>query len=204
MLGLSHWPYLRAISLSDDLNADVTSFLTVNHKPDTAAHCISVAEVSERIAVRFGLNTAAATTAALLHDISSVVKPQDMLDYAMNHNWELDASEKKHPFLLHQRLSAVFARKLFGIHDPIILSAIGCHTTLKENPSSYDMVLFLADKLSWDQNDAPPFLDAVSTALNQSLAHASLAYINFVLDNGMILSPHQCLMAAKKYLDTAE
>ena len=204
MRDLSPWTYIRATSLSGDLTADVTRFLTENHKPNTAAHCISVAKASERIAVRFGLNPAAAITAALLHDISNVVKPQDMLDYAVDDHWELDASEKEHPFLLHQRLSAVFAKALFGVNDPIILSAIGCHTTLKETPSSYDMVLFLADKLSWDQNGTPPFFDVVSTALNQSLAHASLAYINFVLDNGMILSPHQWLVAAKRHLETVE
>ena len=127
-----------------------------------------------------------------------------MLDYAINQNWEIDASEEKHPFLLHQRLSAVFASELFGVNDPLILSAIRCHTTLKENPSAYDMVLFLADKLSWDQDGTPPFYDVVSSALENSLVHASLVYINFVLDNGMILSPHQWLMDAKNWLESLD
>ncbi len=204
MLDLSCWPYIQAILLSSDFKTDSTNFLTINSKQDTASHCISVASMSKKIAMQFGANDAKASIAALLHDISNVLQPQDMLDYAITQNWEIDASEKKYPFLLHQRLSAVFARELFGVDDPLILSAIECHTTLKKNPSVHDMVLFLADKLSWDQNGAPPFFDVVTSALEISLAHASLAYINFVLDNGMVLSPHRWLVDAKNWLENLD
>jgi len=201
---LSHWPYLQTIPLSGDLKTDITGFLTVNSRQDTVSHCMSVAAASQRIALRFGLDEAIASTSALLHDVSNVVKPRDMLDYAMRQKWEIDASEEKYPFLLHQRLSAVFARALFDIRDPRILSAIGCHTTLKENPSAYDMALFLADKVSWEQAGTPPYYDAVSSALEKSLAHASLAYIDFALDNGMIRSPHPWLTDARHWLQTAD
>jgi putative HD superfamily hydrolase of NAD metabolism len=204
MLELSHWPYIQTVTFSGELKTDITTLLTENGKGETATHCIAVAKTSEKLAIRFGLDKSAASVSALLHDVSNVVRAQDMLDYAVNHNWELDASEKKYPFLLHQRLSAVFARDLFGINEPIILSAIGVHTTLKENPSAYDMILFLADKLSWDQDGTPPFFDAVSSALDKSLAHASLVYINFILDNGMILSPHRWLMSAKIWLENLD
>ncbi len=203
MLKLSRWPYIQAISLSGDFKTDITNFLTVNSKQDIASHCVSVAKASEKIAISFGLDETAASTSALLHDISNVVSPQDMLDYGISQNWEIDESEKEYPLLLHQRLSAVFAKELFGVDDPSILSAIRCHTTLKENPSAYDMVLFLADKLSWDWNGTPPFFDVVSSALQISLARASLAYINFVLDNGMILFPHRWMMDAKNWLENS-
>ena len=39
----------------------------------------------------------------------------------------------------------------FGIEDNEILSAIECHTTLKKNYSDIDLVLFVADKIKWDQ-----------------------------------------------------
>ena len=204
LLKLSHWPYIRAIFITGDLKTDITDFLTVNRRRDTLSHCISVAEASRKTAARFGLDEAIAAASAWLHDISTVMEPRDMLDYAISRNWEIDASEKIHPFLLHQRLSAVFARELFGVHDPLILSAVGCHTTLKKNPSVYDMVLFVADKLSWDQARTPPFYDAVVSALEKSPSHASLAYIDFVLDNGMIVSPHPWLMDARNWLKDSQ
>lgn len=201
MLELLRWPTIQTVSLSGDLKTDITNFLTVNGKVHTASHCVSVAETSKKIATIFGLDEATATISALMHDISNVMLPRDMLDYAIGENWEIDAAEQKYPFLLHQRLSAVFARALFGINDAPILSAIECHSTLKENPSAYDMVLFLADKLSWDQEGVPPFFDVVSLALEKSLGFASLVYINYVLDHGMVLAPHRWLIDAKNWLE---
>lgn len=204
MFDLSQWPYIRTIPWSGDVKTDSINFLTVNGRPDTVSHSMSVAEAGRKIAVDFGLDESIAVTSALLHDSSLVMEPGDMLDYTINENWDIDRSEKKYPFLLHQRLSAVFAGELFGIHDPRVLSAVGCHTTLKKNPSAYDMVLFLADKLSSDQAGTPPFYDAVSSALEKSLAHASLLYIDFALNNGMILSPHRWLTDARDWLLKAD
>lgn len=201
MRQLSYWPYLRHVTLSGDLQADVCSFLAANGEQDTATHCASVAKVSQEIAASFGLDKALATSSALLHDIANVIEPQDMLIYAIDNNWPIHAAEEKHPFLLHQRLSAVLARDLFGIDNPIILSAIACHTTLKASPSDYDLALFLSDKLAWDQAGTPPFYDLVASALDRSLKHAALVYINFVLGNGMILSPHDWLLDAKTWLE---
>ena len=200
MVELSKWPYIHKISVTGDLKEDITCLLTANGKHDTLRHCFSVVETSQRIADQFGLDKDILSTSSLLHDVSNVVNPADMLDYATSRNWDIDSAEMKYPFLLHQRLSATFAANLFGINNPIILSAIECHTTLKENPSDYDMALFLADKLSWDQDGNLPFFDVVSLAMENSLSSAALVYINFVLDNGLILSPHKWLLNARKWL----
>jgi HD superfamily phosphohydrolase YqeK len=52
------------------------------------------------------------------------------------------------------------------------------------------MVLFIADKLSWDKDGTPPFYDLVSRGLDISLIQACLSYINYTFDNNMILAPH--------------
>jgi predicted HD superfamily hydrolase involved in NAD metabolism len=183
------------------MQTDITNLLAANGKPKTAAHCISVAKTNREIATRFGLDETAAFHSALLNDISGIIKSPDMLDYAVRRHWEIDASERKYPILLHQRLSAVLAKEWFGINDGVVLSAIECHTTLRPDPSDYDMALFLADKLSWDQEGMPPFYDVVSSALNQSLRRASLTYIHYALDSNMILAPHRRLIDAKRWLE---
>lgn len=126
MLPFAQWSYIQTIPLSGDLKTDITDLLTENGKPETAAHCMAVAKTGEKIAAQFGLDQSVVSAAALLHDVSNIVKPQDMLDYAISQNWELDEAEKQHPFLLHQRLSAVFAKEMFNIRDTAILSAIEC------------------------------------------------------------------------------
>jgi HD superfamily phosphohydrolase YqeK len=100
-------------------------------------------------------------------------------------------AEKRVPIILHQRLSKVIAEEDFHITDEKILSAIECHSTLKVNPSDYDMALFIADKLAWDQNGKAPFYDVVADALKQSLEKASLVYMNYIVENKMILYPHE-------------
>ena len=79
---------------------------------------------------------------------------------------------------------------------------IECHSTLHKKPSDYDILLFLSDKLSWDQDGIPPFFDVVSDALEHSLNYAALVYINFVMDNGFILFPHKWLLEAKNFLQS--
>ena len=57
------------------------------------------------------------------------------------------------------------AQTWFGCFDPAVLSAIGCHTTLKANPGPLDLLVFLADKLAWDQPGGPPYAAAVQAAV---------------------------------------
>ncbi len=123
-----------------------------------------------------------------------------MLKYACENFDYIDDAEKKYNFLLHQRISAVIAKEYFKISDENILSAIECHTTLKAEASDYDMLLFIADKLSWDQNGRPPFYDDVIKAFDVSIYHASFAYIEFILNDASLLYPHKWLMEARNFL----
>lgn len=201
MLQLAQWPYIKPTAHTGSLKGDLTSFLTANNRPKTLAHCLDVTDTAITLATRFGLNQETVATAALLHDVSCVMKAQDMLAYAIDAQWPLDEAERLHPFILHQRMSAVFADSLFGVDDPATLSAISCHTTLKPSPSQSDIIVFLADKLAWDQPGTPPFAQAITAALDISLRHAALSYIDYVLENGMLLHPHQWLLAAKAWLE---
>ena len=90
MFDLSRWPSIRGIALSGDLQSDATCFLVSNGKRETAAHCMAVGNTSGEIAARFGLDISVATTAAWLHDISNVLQPSDMLDYALDRGWAID------------------------------------------------------------------------------------------------------------------
>lgn len=73
--------------------------------------------------------------------------------------------EARAPIVLHQKLSATIARDAFGISDAAVLSAIGCHTTLKPDPSLLDTVVFVADKIAWDGQGNPPYLADLLAAL---------------------------------------
>jgi HD superfamily phosphohydrolase YqeK len=82
--------------------------------------------------------------------------------------------------ILHQKLSAAMAESLFQIRDPLILDAIRCHTTLRAGATALDQILFVADKVEWDQPDSPPYLNGLLKALEQSLEHAALYYLRYL------------------------
>ncbi|MCU0504056.1 MAG: HD domain-containing protein [Anaerolineae bacterium] len=100
--------------------------------------------------MHFGGNAHQAETAGWLHDISAIVPAAQRIEYTQQWGIAVFPEEAAAPMLLHQRQSAVLAAELFGVSDAAVLSAIGCHTTLKASPTTLDKIVFLADKVAWD------------------------------------------------------
>ena len=103
-----------------------------NNKPKTWEHVQEVAETAIWLAERHSLDSEKVKIAALLHDVSAIMSPQEMYDIAISRNMYVDPAEEKYHFLLHQRISRIIAEERFGVIDEDILSAIECHTTLKK------------------------------------------------------------------------
>ena len=197
---LNDFSYIAVPPRTGCLEEDVGALLKANGKPKTFRHVCDVANANAAIAARYGLDEAKCRAAALLHDVSAVIRPADMLAWVDERGLATCEAERKHPFLLHQRLSSTIARAHFGIADEDILSPIACHTTLRANAAPLDMALFIADKLAWDQEGVPPFYNAVSEALGRSLEAASLAYMDYMENNGLLLCPHADWTAARLWL----
>lgn len=183
-----------------DIITDVQSLLLSHNKQKTFEHSKAVAEMNVKIAEMYGLDKKVCTLCGFLHDISAVISPQDMLSYATDNGWYIDEVEHKYPFLLHQRISRVIAQEYFGVADERILSAVEHHSTLKANPSAYDMALFAADKLAWDKDGEAPYYSVVSGALKESPEAASLVYMDYIVDNKMILFPHKWFEESRQFL----
>lgn len=169
---------------------DAAALLLANAKSATLAHVREVAQVCAQLAERFGIDREGCVAAGLLHDISAVIRREDMLLYARRQGFALCEAEERLPFLLHQRLSRVVAQEHFGVTDESVLSAIECHTTLRAQASPMDMALFLADKLAWDQPGVPPYETEVRAALERSLPAACHAFMRYSNENGRVLFPH--------------
>lgn len=178
---LDEFDYINSIEKTGDFTNDACELLEINNKNHTKKHVLEVAKTSLKLADRFLLDSEICYKSALLHDISSIIKPKDMIVIANENNMWLDISEQKYPFLLHQRISKLIAFHYFDITEKNILSSIECHTTLRSKPSKYEMILFLADKISWDQDGKPPYIDIIEDGLSISLENACKNYINFYI-----------------------
>ena len=171
---------IAGIQLTGDVAHDVPVFLKHNGRPDTAAHCGAVAAEARRIATLVGADGDAAETAGWLHDVSVIFPSEQRATVAERLGVEVLPEEAIFPMIIHQKLSAVLAREIFQIEDAAILSAVGCHTTLKAGAGLLDKVLFVADKLAWDQPGHAPFHNDMHAALGHSLDQAALVYLGYL------------------------
>ncbi|MEL6308296.1 MAG: HD domain-containing protein [Chloroflexota bacterium] len=171
---------INDFSFSGVIAKDVPRFLAHHGYPKTAAHSKAVAMKARDIAQHFGANPQHAEIAGWLHDISAVFPAKERIIVANGLDVDVLAEEEKLPMIVHQKLSVVLARELFGITDEGILSAIGCHTTLKTDASLLDKVVFVADKIAWDQAGDPSYLGAIISALEKSIDHAAFVYLDYL------------------------
>jgi predicted HD superfamily hydrolase involved in NAD metabolism len=191
----------EGIVLTGDMARDVTAFLKHHGCPKTAIHSVAVAAEARRIAALAGVEAARAEQAAWLHDVSAVIPAGERVVAAEALNIPVLPEERALPMILHQKLSAVLARDLFAVTDTAVLSAIGCHTTLKAEASPLDKVLFVADKLAWDQPGEPPYRAALEAALARSLDAAACVYLHYMWERRATLAVvHPWFAAAYAHL----
>ena len=173
-------PYFGQFSLSGNLQNDVTAVLLHHQFPKIAGHVRRVAQEAKRLANQFGADPMAAETAAWLHDISAVIPNEARVEMCQLFNVPIFPGEADFPMILHQKLSAVVAQAVFGVTDTAVLSAIGCHTTLKAGASLLDKIVFVADKIKWDQPGEPPYLVEIETAVAHSIDDACRVYLRYL------------------------
>lgn len=168
------------IVLIGDIARDVPAFLAYHGCSHTAAHIAAVAAEARRLAPLAGVDAVAAARAGWFHDISAVIPDGERIAAARTLGVDVLPEEAAFPMILHQKLSAALARGIFGERDASVLGAVGCHTTLRAGATPLDTVVFVADKIAWDQPGTPPYRAALLTALDTSVDAAALVYLRYL------------------------
>ncbi|EGO8440007.1 HD domain-containing protein [Enterococcus faecalis] len=163
------------------LKNEIKQYLVSKNCEKTYYHCMEVGEYAYQLGEKYLTSPEKVSIAGYLHDISAVYPNNQRISVAQKYGIELNEAEMAFPMIIHQKISKSIAKMDFGIEDNEILSAIECHTTLKKNYSDIDLVLFVADKIKWDQEGKPPYLDGLLQALNCSLENAAYFYIDYIL-----------------------
>ncbi|MDR2993835.1 bis(5'-nucleosyl)-tetraphosphatase (symmetrical) YqeK [Bacillus cereus] len=159
---------------------DIKAFLLKYNKEFTYKHSIRVANEAGKIAGKFHVDKEKAAIAGYLHDISAIFPNEERIAVAEEFGIEILESERKFPMIIHQKLSRVIAKEIFKVKDEEILNAICCHTTLRKYATKMDLVLFVADKIEWDQKGTPPYLIEIKNGLELSLEDAAFVYISYL------------------------
>lgn len=198
-------PYINELRKTHDLSEDICQsafkLLMTYEKNTTAQHSIEVAAEAKLLAQTFGEDGQRAEIAGALHDISDVIPREKRLEIAECYRIEILPEERRFPLILHQKLSGLIAHQIFKIEDEELLAAISCHTTLRANPSKLDMILFISDKIKWDQKDRPSYIREMNKELEKSLEAAAYAFIKHQLENSAkLMVVHPWLVEAYDYL----
>ena len=102
---------------------------------------------SAELAEQHGVDHQKAAQAGLMHDLAKFFPPPRLLAIAEEDGIELDDIFRINPHLLHADVSAVVAKKQFGIVDEDILEAIRLHTLGRPGMGKLSCIVFVADAL---------------------------------------------------------
>ena len=108
-------------------------------------HCLSVARMAEKLAVRHGASPLKARIAGVIHDVARLWTNDELLTYAAGHGIPISDDAKSAPVLLHAPVAADVARREFGIEDREILGAIARHTVAVPNMTDLEKIVYMAD-----------------------------------------------------------
>ena len=136
-------------------NADkneILEWLRKNLSDERYFHSLGTAECASELAEQFGQDKEKAYLAGLLHDCAKCFDKERLLKIINNH-LEVDCNEMLNHKTFHAPVSAYIAQKDFGVTDSEILSAIRWHTLGKKEMTTFEKIIFLADKIEANTRD---------------------------------------------------
>lgn len=178
---------------------------TATH-PELIEHSKEVAEECYKLGELFSVDPIKCYVSGLLHDVGGIIDTKDRVIVAESLGLELFNEENEFPLIIHQKLSSYCAHTAFKIESEDVLQAIKCHTTLRKNYSLLDLIVFVADKVRWDQKGEPPYLNNLNKYIkDKNLEGAAKYYIDYIMANGIkvyhpwIVEAKECLNLSIKY-----
>lgn len=174
----------------------VLTWLADNVPPARIKHILGVEQMSIELAQYYHLDEKHAAVAGLMHDMAKYFKPNQLLEIAKNEGVEIDSVCLANPHLLHADVSAIVARKEFGIEDETILEAIALHTLGCPDMSELSCVVFIADSIEPSRGNTPE-LAALREVAKQDLYKAMWLTCDYslklLLDTRRLVHPRTIL-----------
>ena len=184
----------KLILRHDLYGLDQHRWLKKNLKPNRYLHSVKVAELCAVLSDIYEVPIEQAVQAGILHDAGKGLSSQELITYCKTHKLKVPYFEdicRCEPALLHSYVSAVLARKLFGIKDKDVLSAISEHTLGSLTMTQLSKILFVADISSKDRKYKEAFLirTLAMQDLEQALLYAANRKLWFTIDSQKWLCP---------------
>lgn len=118
-------------------------------------HSLGVKDVAYDLALIYGYDTMKASIAAILHDCAKHLSDDELIRQCNIYNLPVSKYEMQSKFLLHAKVGALYARKLYGVEDEDILDAITYHTTGRPSMTLLEKIIFTADYIEPNRRPIP-------------------------------------------------
>jgi len=118
-------------------------------------HVLGVARLARDLAQIHGEDPERARLAGLLHDTARCWSGRKLGDYVRRYRVKVPHSDfvRRHqPVIFHAYVGADLARRVFGVRDREVLSAIAKHTMADDRMTRLEKIVFLADHLAPDRD----------------------------------------------------
>lgn len=137
-------------------------------------HSMCVAEKCVELCEKYGGDRRQMYLAGLLHDITKESSEQETEEILNAGNAEFTELERKNKKVWHQMTGAMYVRNTLGIPDDVIYSSIRYHTTLHQNPTLEEKILFVADFTSADRDfeDVDVVREKAEIGLDDAIVYA--------------------------------
>ncbi len=132
---------------------EILNWLKKNLNKERYQHTLGVKDACIFLAERYGLDSKKAALAGLLHDCAKCISNEKLVDIINEKVKNIDESELLNYKTYHAPAGEVFACEIFKINDAEILSAIRFHTLGRVNMTTFEKIVFLADKIEANTRD---------------------------------------------------
>ena len=170
-------------------------------KPKRLEHSINVAKCAIKLSEIYGYDKEKAYLAGLVHDCAKYFTKEQIDSYVEKYNIELDPLEVDNIALSHSIIGSFAIQDVFNIQDMDIINAVRYHTTGRENMSTLEKIIFMADMIEEGRN-FPGVDELRKLSFNGQLDKALITSLNntikFVIDNDQLIHPRS--VKARNYL----
>lgn len=153
-------------------------------------HSIGVAKKAEELAKKYNQNVQNAKLVGIAHDIAKQMEKEVAYEYANKHNIQFDEIEKNEPALVHSKIGASICKEKYNFTNEMA-QAIMYHTTGHVKMTTFDKIIFLADKIEENRTneDVEEIRKIAEENLDEAILYALRRSIKYTIDKKRLVHP---------------
>lgn len=115
------------------------------------SHCNFVSKAAQELAIIYKENEIDAKIAGILHDLMKEKTKEYMQNIFNTYNFKLNETQKINLKIWHGLAAALYIEHVLEINNHNIVRAVKFHTVPRKNMSTFEKIIFMADRTSEDR-----------------------------------------------------